>query len=291
MKPFFGIDITENKKSEIVNGDEFLVKKPSEEKTAALSAHLEKAVGLVQKSKLPLPLRIAQGVCGLVGFVMAIGILRAMVGEDSVSLSEAYTNAPWLFWLTGAMLVTFSILLFIGKKKEKETMEEGGADKVSVDLDAVVQSIYRELGVPENAAEVDVLSYCYVEKEGKIHVKERGMSLTPYQNMSMVAYVENDALCLVNLDGKYVFPLSDLRAIREIKKHISVPSWNKALSPDSEAFKPYQLTVDGYECVHFKSYYLLELEKDGMAWSIAFPNYERFIFERMTGLQVVEKNN
>ena len=79
MKPFFGIDLTYDKKNEAVNGKEFLVQTPSTALSQALDHSIEKASTETGKAKLPLPLTILQYGCGLVAMIIFVGILRADV--------------------------------------------------------------------------------------------------------------------------------------------------------------------------------------------------------------------
>ena len=58
MKPFLGIDITTNRKNERLNGNEFLILKPSEILSQTLAKTTEQKDVIIQKSKMPLLLRI-----------------------------------------------------------------------------------------------------------------------------------------------------------------------------------------------------------------------------------------
>ena len=97
--------------------------------------------------------------------------------------------------------------------------------------------------------------------------------------------MENDRLCLTDLESRFEFPLAELRRIRTVRKKISIPTWNKETAPDEDIYKPYKLSVDGYECIHFKPYHILELEHEGETWGIYFPCYELPVFEELTGLK------
>ena len=92
MKPFLGIDLTTNKKNEQINGSEFLIQTPSFALSNSLEVSTDKAEKTIEKSQLPLPLRIVQVTCGLTALLITTGILKA-----GVSFEEGYHNAPWLF--------------------------------------------------------------------------------------------------------------------------------------------------------------------------------------------------
>ncbi len=93
MNPFGAIDITENKKNERINGAEFIVESTSSGQAKALENETENAEELLKKSKLPLPLRIVEYVCGILATVVVVDLLRATTDEDAVTLTEAYDNA------------------------------------------------------------------------------------------------------------------------------------------------------------------------------------------------------
>ena len=105
MKPFLGIDLTTNKKNEQMNGDEFLIQTPSVALTQSFERSLESSEETIEKSKLPLPVRIMQWICAMLAALIACAVLKSLGSEDGVTLAEAYQNAGWLFWLVGGCLV------------------------------------------------------------------------------------------------------------------------------------------------------------------------------------------
>lgn len=77
MKPFLGIDITTNRKNERLNGNEFLILKPSEILSQTLAKTTEQKDVIIQKSKMPLLLRIIKSICLFLAFICVSGLLRA----------------------------------------------------------------------------------------------------------------------------------------------------------------------------------------------------------------------
>ena len=78
---------------------------------------------------------------------------------------------------------------------------------------------------------------------------------------------------------------ASLCAIRTIWKSIAVPTWNKETELGKGCYKEYKLTVDKYQCVHMKKYYILEFEQNGETWGIYFPQYELPVVETLTGIK------
>lgn len=60
MKPFLGIDLTENKHNETVNGEEFAIAHTAPALAASLEQASATADNKIEESKLPLPLRVGQ---------------------------------------------------------------------------------------------------------------------------------------------------------------------------------------------------------------------------------------
>lgn len=282
MKPFLGIDLTEDKKNEELNGSCFIVAKPSAAMEQALRASEEKANETVDRAKLPPVLRVGQWICGAVAAMVGIGLLR---GLTDVTVEEAYGNAPALFWVGGISLVLWLILRFISSRKQKKVMDNEESQQTISDVESVMEGIYREFGVPANAYETDVLSFLYTVKDGQMKIRERGMQLAPYFNPVFKMYTDEENLYLVNLEAKYAFPKRSLRGLRTENKHIHICGWNKEHRPDNKRYKPYKLTVDQFGCVHAKALHILEAEFGGEVWEIRFPSYELPAVEAVTGLK------
>ena len=282
MKPFLGIDITENKKNEHLNGNEFIVSIAPLAMANSLESTVEDEIDLLKKAKLPLPIRIVHWICGAVGTLIACGIIRSL-GETS--LAQAYSNAPWLFWLGGICLLVWLVLAVISRKKASVVMKSNESDRVSSKLNVLAESIFTELGVPADVAAVDILSFTYKLKNGEPIAKEQGLNTTAYNNLEFRVFVNDGTLFLANLENKYAFPLSELLAIRTVKKNIGIPNWNKETPPNKGIYKQYKLGVDQFENIHVKPYHILELEHGGKTWGIYFPNYELSTFEALTGLK------
>lgn len=277
MKPFLGIDLTTDKKNEQFNGNEFLVQTPSAALSQSLEVSSEKAEKTVEKAKLPLLFRIVQYICGFGALIIVSGILKA-----DVSLAEGYQNAPGLYWAAGICAVVWLILWTWSKQKSKMVLETDESTQTFSHLDGVANAVYKELSVPDDAKEVDVLFFYYKVKDGSLKVCEKGMQVTQYFNPIFKIFSDAENLYLANLEGKYAFPLSSILSIRTVKKHIRIAGWNKEEKFNKGIYKQYKLTSDNYGCIHCKYYHILELNHNGETWGIYIPCYELPIFEEYT---------
>ena len=279
MKPVFGIDITTNKKNEHSNSEEFVIQTTSKEKAEALEAKQENLLQTIEESKLPLWIRIVKIVCGFYALIVIVGVIKAL---PDVGFDQALRNAPILIISGFLALIAWLILQFLTKRKEKRVMTEQNTEQQMEALDADIENIYEELNVPDDAASVDVLFFPYKVKNGNI------IPQNLYINLDLKIFKTEDNLCLADLDNLFAFPLSSLQSIQTVKKHITIPSWNKDTEPTKDEFKPYKMATDQYGRVHLKSYHILTLMHNGRIHGIYFPCYELPTFEAITQLKAEE---
>lgn len=282
MKPFHGIDLTTDKHNDKPGGDVFLAAAPSAAMKSAFENSTRKAEDTMKQSKLPLPLRIVQGICGFTGAMVVIGILR---GLGSVTITQAYENAAVLFWIGGGCLLVWGILKLLSTRKANTVLSTEESTHTLSTLDSVCDAIYKELSVPDNAREVDLLTFYYKMKGDEIKVCEKGMQIAQYLNPIYKVFADSENLYIANLDGKYAIPRASIRGIRTVKKHIRMAGWNKEEQFNKGFFKQFKLTNDNYGCIHSKYYHILEIEHGGESWGIWFPCYELPVFEILTGLK------
>lgn len=136
MKPFLGIDITTNRKNERLNGNEFLMLKPSEILSQTLAKTTEQKDVIIQKSKMPLLLRIIKSICLFLAFICVSALLRARV-----SLAEAYHNAPWVFWLLPICVILFVLLTICEKVKSHQVLDTDENQHALATHDRVMKDI------------------------------------------------------------------------------------------------------------------------------------------------------
>ena len=274
MLPLWGIDLTTDKKNEKMNGSEFLAQKPSAALEQTLEASTDNVEQTIEKSKLPLPFRILQYICSFATLICVGGLLKA-----DVSFTEGYQNAPWIYWAAGICAVIWFILWAWSKSKSKKVLETDETDRTFSHLEHTSNAIYQELSVPKNAKDIDILSFFYKVKNGEIKVQEKGMQVFQYFNPEFKIFTDEENLYLVNLEGKYAFPLSSIVKIHTVKKHINIAGWNKKEKFNTGIYKQYKLTGDNYGRIHCKQYHILEISHQGKTYGLYFPNYELPVLE------------
>lgn len=285
MKPFFCIDITEDKKNSKHNGDEFIVASVESHMTQALKKSTENVVEILKGTKLPWSIRAIRSVCGFVAWIIICVLIQIAFDKDSVSLAQAYSNVPWVFYTAGGCLLAWIALMLISSRTAKSVLEREETGKALSDMSSIVKSIYDALGVPPDAENVDVLTFKYKDKDGEIVPTGGAMDFTVYSAEPFMAYVEDGQIHFVNFENNYAFPFDEIATIHTVKKRIAIPEWGKDEGPKEGIYKQYKMTVDTHGCIWFKTYHILEINHLGESIGIYFPCYELPAFEKLTGLR------
>lgn len=278
IKPLFCIDITSDKKNTILNGSEFITCTVSQQKIEEYDNKLENLNQTVEKSKLPLWLRIIKFLCGWFSMI----ILISCIGAD---FKTAWKNASELIIIGIFCGILWIILHVVSKSKEKKVLKKENAESQLEGINQDFLSIQDELNVPKDAVWIDTLSFKYKLKNGEIRPCTTGMQMTVYFNACVKIYTTPDELHIVDLENVYSFPKSEIKSIITVNKRISVPTWNKEENPTKGKFKQYKITLNNLGHIFFKPYYILEIEKDGERFGIYFPCYELDVVENLTGLK------
>lgn len=278
MKPFLGVDLTQNKKNDQINGEEFIIQKPSPALAQSLESALGRSGDMIEKSKLPLILRIIQYLCYFAAIVTVLGILRS-----DVPISEGYKNAPYIYWAAVICGVIAAVLALLGKIKANRVFGKEESQHTVSNLEGVADAIYTEMKIPEQARDVDVLSFFYKVKGDQIKTCEKGVQIAQYLNPELKVYADAKNLYLADLNQKYAIPQASILGIRTVNKHIRIESWNKSTPMNKGIYKQYKLTEDKYGCVHCKCYHIIEVDHNGQRFGIYIPCYELPVFEALTG--------
>lgn len=286
MKPFYGIDRTENRKNTFREGDCFIAASTSRAVSSAMERAAEGAAVQLRKSKLPFPLGGIRTVCGWAAALLLFSIIRAL---RSVTLLEGYENAPFLFWLTGICGAVWLVLTIIGAVIRKNVQATEDFTVAVKRMEDQVDAAFRELGVPADAKDVDVIAISHRWKNGKLKPVAYGLETSERTTEPFKVFLREDRLCFATPEHRYEFGRAELQVLRSVKKHIYSKGWNKEEDYDEGFYKPYKLTVDNYGRIHMRSYGLLELEHEGIRWAIWLPPYELNYISALTGLKIVEE--
>ena len=286
MKPFYGIDRTTLKKNTFHEGDCFIAATVSDMTRQSYERALQSAAKELEATKLNPLLRGLKTVCSWITLIVFLSTIRAL---RNVTIAEAFENAPFIFWLMGGCGIVWLVLTILTNRKAKTVMAGEDFNMSTRRLEGEIDRVFRELQVPEDAKQVDVVQLTYRWKNGTVKISTTGSETTPYTNVSLRVFRREDVLCLADLENRYELPISAMRRLKMVKKPLVIQGWNKAEKLNDPFYKPYKLTMDNYERVHTKSYGLLELNHDGVDWALWLPPYELNYISALTGLPITEE--
>lgn len=292
MKPFLGIDVTENDGKSSISGEEFIVSKarsvedepiqsPDTDEETPLEAEESKKKEPI-KHYLPLWTRIIRFVSGLGAIAFILFAFRIyMLPSGDIYMSEYLKRKPWIFILGGAAILIWLVLNVVEGILESRAAKLAEAEAEN-DLESEASDI---IEVPENAVSVDILVFNYTVTDGEVQTVAHEDAISAYFNYGVSAFSDENNLYVCTLDEKYAIPLSSLIAIHTVDEEIAIPDWNKDVPPTQGIYKPYKLSVDNLDRITFKPYHIVELDHNGEKWGIYFPSYELPAFEALTGLK------
>ena len=284
MKIFFGFDVTENKNNDRMDGDVFVTRRVSAEQEQRIEKQNEDIVELQKNAELHPVLRIVRTVTGAVALIGGAGSVRGIL---EVGFVKALRNAPLLLLSVFVCAIVWGILFLMTRRKGEKVYAEESSVEIFEEHKETVEQNYQTLGVPAEAPEMDVIMFFYRRKGEKIKVKSRGV--TEYINFALRVFTENDALCFADVGQRWEIPLEEITGIREIKKAIFIPGWNKETPYNKGEYKPYKINANNLGQLRIKPYYALCIRRGGKDYELYFPPYELPLVERLTGFSVWSK--
>ncbi len=279
MKPLFGIDVTEDKNNDKLNGDEFIVAKPSAANTEALERESRKSVDLIL-GKRPLSflhiILLALLIAALISFAI-------MIEQTNVKIFGIGLQTVMACVLVLCIAAIIALVIF-AHRREKEALESDESKLIDENIERISAYINAELGVPANASVVDVLSFSYKIKNGRFiwDIDEE------YENNDFSVFADSQNLYLADAEAKYAVPLQSITDISIIRKSIDLTFWNKDVEYDKGEYKQYKISETKLAGVRVKAYCILHFTYGGEEWGIYFPEYEKSVFENLTGIKASE---
>ena len=281
MKPFLGIDVTYNSENEKRNSEELMVKITPSELLKKLDNATDRMSKVVKKAELPAFWQVIHFITGILAFIFGIGVFGSLIfGKFTIG----FKNEPWLYYTFAVCAVIWAILTLIASKKKKKVYSTAESHKAKDNALGSFDEILKNLGVPADAEEIDILCCRYKMENGVPKVYE--LPTQPnFINLNYKIYKDNENLYLANPQGKFAFPLNTMRTIRTVGEGATIPNWYKDKPDTSEEYEPYGFFKNRFGVPCVPNYHILELVVQGELLWIYFPNYEIKTIENLTGLK------
>ena len=232
------------------------------------------------KAELPKWLKIMKIICELGAALVLLALIK---GARNSSVSQMFANAPAIFIVGGVCAVLWAVLYFIEKHKFQKALDNGDIDEMIENMKELNIRSEEQLGIPHDYEPVDVLSFRYTEKDGKIKIKEE--LFYKHSNNEMKLFRNGDDLCLADIDTVYSFPISDIKKYTLRKKKANMDEWNKDVPFNKGKYKQYKITSNDYGTIFCKYYAMLISDVFG-EYELFFPEYELAQFKAIADAPV-----
>lgn len=229
-----------------------------------------------KKGSLPLYAKIISYVSDFISAIGVIGYLRS-----GVSLSEALQNAPLIIYGTLFFIILAVALHLTDYILGKKVSSSEEFKSLQEDLDKAETDNKQELGIPNNAPEVDVLCEVYKMKSNKPS-KKFDFEFIP---SIMYAYTDDKQLHLADEENVYSFDKSFFTEIKLVKKKSTLSAWTKDEAPASEKYGEYKAKINantGYTTI--QSHYSFCFTDGFYDGEILIPNYDAQVIASLLSL-------
>lgn len=278
MKNIFGVKYEKKQPQSSTDGACFVVRQIDESQNQNIKAFDDKIKQINSKAKLPLWLTISSHALLFISIVLIISILTVLQ-EEGVSLSAAFTKAPWMF-----IILPISFLGWVATKIYKRFLSQkvknsGEVANLKDEAEQIIKQSKSQLAIPSDAHKVDTFHFFYQDKNGRDVIKSVGGA--NYFNVEMFLYKDQQNFYLADLALAYCFPLASITSLVRIRKTVSFDIWNKKEAITAANYQSYKIKANSFGALFINEYLVLTLKVNQDNYSILFPIYEQEVIEKV----------
>lgn len=228
-------------------------------------------------------------------FVALFAISLGIWISSGRTLDYHWKNSIYVPLLMAIGFLGFVVISVIDVVRSKRYAKENGIENLSeleeygdiheVDEEAEAAEAARvksELGIPDNAIDMDFLSFFYRESDdGPVPYKS-----FDFMTMEMFVYNDDEFLHIADYSNVYSIPKSDIKSFEKIEKSVLVLGWSKEENFDSDAYAPYKMTETEEGYISLPYYYSIAINTDGENFLLTIPPYEA---EKLSDMLKLEK--
>lgn len=187
--------------------------------------------------------------------------------EEGRSFSEVFNSFyshgnAWDLWgisLFGIILALGGIVRVIVSERVKHKIEKDPEtfSKPSPKWTKLKKLIDQDLGIPQDAQNLEILSYNYkiIQGEAKEYLPRHA-----YENASMAVWREGDSLCICDHFSTVKVPLSAIKGYVTVKEKCRIRDWWKDEPHNSSVYAPYRIIEEKSGCYLLDGYIRVTLD-------------------------------
>ena len=265
MPSIFAKNVTDEKNATFDGEAAFLQQRVPEYHQAQLEQQANTMIGTAKKM-ICWPALVGQGLLAIAGLVCLRVFLDTWLPEEGTG------TVRWpLVAIFAACAAGFGLLEWYSRRRKKQIEQSDEYQLTEQHLESAADTSRVLLGVPADAADIEVLGYDYKLKNGK----EKRTDSWDYDTCCYYAFVQDGALMLADSEEKYAIPLSAVTAVRHRHEKTKVWLWMKDDQPKAEPYKPYKIKYDEENDVYtLPAVYALTVSHNGEEWELVLAEYE-----------------
>ena len=267
MKPIFGFD----KKTKTRNSDQFIVK--------TLPENIDFNVEEMPKQEDPEKIKTFKKL----RIILTIILIPLVCVVTYAGIKEIY----WLAITFGiVVLPLIAIFLYYTSSIDKYEKEKGFIEIENYE-ETMNNRFKKALDVPEEAHDIEVLSFAYINKGDQIVFKTKMFGA--FNEQMKIYFKDNnyDTLYLSDLCEVYAFKVSNFKSIEKVDKQLKLFCWNRdALTKD---FAKENYIKEGRGKKFLTSFMSVKYDNGTEELDLLLPWYEYPTICEFTGLSYIEK--
>ena len=263
----------------VIDNEEFVLRRENaalSAKREQLSEELSKALHKTVKKSLLRMLPTFLG-CGL-------GVLLGSIAFEILEAKEKFPVALGI--VAGVLFVAGIVYAVINGKREKanEDKPDEGMEELDKAYTTFNEQVKRELNIPEDAPQVDILTHMYSTDDKA--------KKTVYSGDTANVFIEDGKLCFWYGEAVVGFPMSEIEALVKVNDPITFDAWMPDDPHDSLKYAQYGIEkkeVDYEEEYTMTGYYSLRFAHEGEPFELIFPLFDAEKLLTLLDREIVEE--
>lgn len=251
MKNIFAMDLMKEHDDEdiLFDGRKFI----TVETDSALLEESKKIMDAMEEDLNPSKkIKILKSILGWIAFITGIFLFcnLNLFSMKNLFVKELPLKICFLFCLI--LWISFNKMIITKSKKIVESQEY----KKKIDrLNDIIFGIKKQLQIPEDAVQIDILTYPYKIENGKEKINILG-----YDNFPCYLYKKDGCLCIAGVEFRVSLPLENIDKVYKVNKKIPFTDWNKDKPYNDKEYKKYKIICNNIGIYFCKPYYVLRLK-------------------------------
>lgn len=277
IKNIFGICFVKGQEEGVIDGTPFATACVSEQQERLMQESADEIDSLQKKGSLPIGLQIVKMLVGTGIFLCALNFVFRLL---EVGFQQTIDELWIILLIALFLLLLYLPLMFVQRKRSREVAETVENTLLLERTESLYQASRQQLGIPDDAQEVDIISTVYRIKNGREKILYT-------QNFSASVYHKSECLCFADTTQVYSIPLSSIRESVMVKKQITLPNWNKEDAYNSKKYKPYRIRENNIGQYFIRHYLSIRIAEERGEFEIMIPEYDVPVIEPLLPHPVV----